>query len=196
LVKAQQNASSDQALSAKLAQVRRSAVSLLPAVPVQKAVPRIINEVSTATGQRGVQFLEIASNATAGAAAPTSATAAASTVEGMTAVPFKFGFTGGFFDLERLFDAFGRFVVPGHTGEMIVDGRLVVFNSLTLQALQEGGKTIPKNPRLQGSVTATAFTAPAAGVVSGSTTAASTSTPTGASGTAGASPALVAGGKP
>jgi len=196
LLKAQQSAAADHALSAKLVSVRRSAVALVPAVPVQKAVPQIINEVSTATGGHSVQFIEIASNATAGEAAPTSATAAASTVEGMTPVPFKFTFTGNFFDLERLFNQFARFVVPGHTGEMVVGGRLVVFNTLTLQALQESGKKEAKNPLLQGTVTATAFTAPSTAPGSGTSGSKSAPATSGAAGTSGASPALVAGGKP
>jgi hypothetical protein len=196
LVKAQQSAASDHALSAKLASVRRSAIALVPAVPVKKAVPQIINEVSTATGGHSVDFVEIASNSTAGAAAPTSATTAAPTVEGMTPVPFKFSFTGGFFDLERLFTTFGRFVVPGHRGEMVVDGRLVVFDTLTLQALQESGKKEAKHPLLQGTVTATAFTAPTTAAGTGSTGSTSAPTTSGAGGAAGASPALVAGGKP
>ena len=83
-----------------------------------------------------------------------------------------------------------------HRGDGRRRCRLVVFNTLTLQALQESGKKEAKNPLLQGTVTATAFTAPSTAPGSGTSGSKSAPATSGAAGTSGASPALVAGGKP
>jgi len=193
LVTAQQQAAAAHSTSARIAEVKHSERALKPAVPGTKAVPLIIDEISSASGARNVEFGAIQNSATSAVGSTTGSKTAVTTVEGMTPVPLTFQFSGNFFQLESLLRRFATFVHPTRRGLLVVDGRLIVINSLTLSAATEGA-THSKKFKLQGQVTATAFTAP-------TSAAPTTGSPTTAPAAAGAaspaaSPAVVAGGKP
>jgi Tfp pilus assembly protein PilO len=173
----------------KYASAYASVVSLGKAVPASQEVPSLIYQLSQATGERDVQFNSISAGGGTGAAPSASATATAAAAAGFTEMPFQFGFTGGFFDLERLFRELTSFTNHSSGGGLEVSGRLLTIQSvkLTPEATSGGGATT----NLEGAITATAYVLPAS---QGLTDGATASSPTSASSTSSTStstPAVV-----
>jgi Type II secretion system (T2SS), protein M len=157
-----------------------SVVSLGKAVPPSQEVASLVYQLEQVSNQRHVDFNSIASGgssaAPAATPAPTTAgtatTAAASAA--FTQMPFTFVFDGGFFSLEHLFHGLTSFTTHDSDGSLQVSGRLLTIQSVKL-APEAGGSST--NPKLTGTVTATAYTLPAGqGVTAGATS----TSPTGA----------------
>jgi hypothetical protein len=175
----------------KYASAYASVVSLGKAVPASEEVPSLIYQLSQATGERNVQFDSIASASTTGASSSSSAAATAAAATGFTSMPFSFGFVGGFFNLERLFNQLTSFTTHSSDGGLEVSGRLLTINSVKLGP-EANGKSSGA-PNLSGSISATAYVLPASQTLTNGATASSpASSTTPASGTASSTPAAPA----
>ena len=167
-----------------------SLVSLGKAVPTGQEVPSLIFQLEQASNRKQVEFSSITSGGGSGGSG-SSATAAVAAA-GFTPMPFTFVFSGGFFDLYKLFQQVNRFTLRTSSGSVQVSGRLLTIQGVQLapEAASSSGSGTPSS-RLTGTITATAYVLPASQAAA---TATATS-PTGAqstSGSASSSPATPA----
>jgi Tfp pilus assembly protein PilO len=172
------------AAQAQYAGAYASVVRLGKAVPASQEVPSLMYQIAHATGQRNVEFNSITSaGGTSSTPASSSATTSASSPAAATApaafqqMPFTFVFTGGFFNLEKVFRQITAFTTHSHGG-LDVSGRLLTIQSVKLspEASSKPGST----PKLSGNITATAYVLPASQGLTGGATPTS---PTGATAT-------------
>jgi hypothetical protein len=106
-------------------------------------------------------------------------------------MPFTFVFSGGFFDLYKLFQQVNRFTLRTSSGSVQVSGRLLTIQGVQLAPETSSSGSGTPSSRLTGTITATAYVLPASQAAA---TATATS-PTGAqstSGSASSSPATPA----
>jgi Tfp pilus assembly protein PilO len=184
------------AAEAQYASAYSSVVSLGKAVPPSQEVASLVYQLEQVSNQRHVDFNSITSGASTAAAASTPAPSTATTAAAsaaFTQMPFTFIFDGGFFSLEHLFNGLTSFATHDSDGSLQVSGRLLTIQSVKL-APEAGGSS--SNPKLTGTVTATAYTLPAGqGVTAGATATSPTGATTPAAGSAAgstAAPAAVA----
>lgn len=190
---AQLTSAEGQLSSARTAQTQYAAayasiVSLGKAVPPSQEVPSLIFQLSSATGQKNVEFSSITSGggaSGAGASAASAATAGAAPVA-FTAMPFTFVFNGSFFNLERLFHKLDSFASLTSSGGVQVSGRLLTIQSIKLSpVVASSSGQAQRVPSLTGTITASAYELPGGQSLTGGATAAapvgaasSTATPT------------------
>jgi len=160
-----------------------SIVSLGKAVPAQEEVPSLIYQLELASNRKNVDFSSIVTAAGSGTGSAASESAAATAPTGFTQMPFTFVFSGGFFDLDHLFQQLASFTKQTPSGAIEVSGRLLTIQSVKLTPTSTSGETSSGRggTELTGSITATAYVLPAsegltgpAGSPAGSTTPAST----------------------
>jgi Tfp pilus assembly protein PilO len=154
-----------------------SMVSLGKAVPPSQEVPSLIYQLALATRQKRVEFASIGA-VSDGSSASTPAAASASSTS-FTALPFTFVFEGSFFGLERLFRQLTSFTTRTRSGDLEVSGRLLTIQSVKLAPTGSGAGA--GSGELTGSVSATAYVAPAgqglSATASGSTATPATTSP-------------------
>jgi hypothetical protein len=165
-------------------------VSLGKAVPADRQVPSLIYDLAKASGQKHVEFASITSSAPTGGASASSAgasSAASATEEaGFEQMPFTFIFNGGFDGLYNLFTQLDGFAKPTSAGDLLVSGRLLTVQSVSLAPVTSSGSgTGSTAERLAGTITATAYVLPAGETLTDG------ATPAGPTGTA--TPAATAG---
>jgi outer membrane murein-binding lipoprotein Lpp len=149
---------------------------------------------SSSSATSGSATSASASSATASATGSPSASGASTSAAAFTQMPFTFVFEGSYFDLERLLRELTSFTTRSSSGTLEVNGRLLTVQSVKLvptDTSHAGAGT------LSGTITATAYTAPASAApvaassatppVGSATSAASTT----ASGTSANAPAVV-----
>ena len=154
-----------------------------PAAPAKSSTPSSASATSAST-----------SSGSASATGSPSASGASTTAAAFTQMPFTFVFEGSYFDLERLLRQLTSFTTRSSSGTLDVNGRLLTVQSVKLvptDTSHAGAGT------LAGTITATAYTAPASAApvaassatppVGSATSAASTT----ASGTSANAPAVV-----
>jgi Tfp pilus assembly protein PilO len=168
---AQGQLSNAKAAETQYASAYTSVVSLGKAVPPSEEVASLVYQLEQVSNQRHVEFNSIANGA---ASAATAAAATTATATSFTQMPFTFVFNGGFFSLEHLFRGLTSFTTHTSDGSLQVSGRLLTIQSVKLAP--EAGSS-GSNPKLSGSVTATAYVLPAS---QGLTGAATPTSPTGA----------------
>jgi Tfp pilus assembly protein PilO len=173
LSSAETQLSSAKAAQSKYAAAYSDVVSLGKAVPAENEVPGLIYELTSATNQRNVEFNSITA-AGAPAAGATAATPATTAATSFTQMPFSFTFSGGFFQLEKLFRQLTSFTTHASNGGLQVSGRLLTIQSIKLapEAADKGGA-----PRLSSAISATAYVLPSG---TGLTAGATATSPTGA----------------
>ncbi len=158
-------------------------VGLGKAVPAGQEVPSLIYQLSLASTGKHVAFASIGAAAASGSSSAGAATEASSATS-FAALPFTFTFEGSFFDLERLFSQLTGFTTRTATGDLAVSGRLLTIQSVKLAPVGSSGSG-SSHGELTGSVTASAYTAPASqgltAVGAGSTAAPSPAASSGAS---------------
>jgi len=165
-----------------------SLVSLGKAVPTGQEVPSLILQLEQASNRKQVEFSSITSG---GGTGSSSSAVAAVAAAGFTQMPFTFVFSGGFFDLYKLFQQVNRFTLRTSSGSVEVSGRLLTIQGVQLTPEASSSSGTPSG-QLTGTITATAYVLPASQGVTGGATATS---PTGAqttSSSASSSPATPA----
>jgi Tfp pilus assembly protein PilO len=161
-----------------------------PAASAKSSTPSS-GSATTASASSGTAS---ASSGTASATGSPSASGASTSAAAFTQMPFTFVFEGSYFDLERLLRELTSFTTRSSSGTLEVNGRLLTVQSVKLvptDTSHAGAGT------LSGTITATAYTAPASAApvaassatppVGSATSAASTT----ASGTSANAPAVV-----
>ena len=148
-----------------------SLVSLGKAVPTGQEVPSLIFQLEQASNRKQVEFSSITSGGGSGGSG-SSATAAVAAA-GFTPMPFTFVFSGGFFDLYKLFQQVNRFTLRTSSGSVQVSGRLLTIQSVQLAPGSSSGSTKGGSEQLTGTINATAYVLPSSqGLTGGATTAA------------------------
>jgi hypothetical protein len=163
------NSAESELASANAAEKRYQAdyaaiVSLGKAVPADRQVPSLIYDLAKASGQKHVEFASITSSARAGGASASSAgsSSAASAAEaGFEQMPFTFVFNGGFDGLYSLFNQLDGFARSTNAGDLLVSGRLLTVQSVSLAPLSSGSEKGNTSEQLSGTITATAYVLPA-----------------------------------
>jgi Tfp pilus assembly protein PilO len=175
LASAEGQLSSARRAQAQYAAAYASVVSLGKAVPPGQEVSSLIYELSQTSNTKHVDFSSIVAGGGPAASPAAAATPAATAATGFTQMPFTFVFSGGFFDLEHLFQQLTSFTTRSTSGGLQVSGRLLTIQSVKLTPLAEPGKSGASG--LSGTITATAYQLPASqGLTGGS----SPSSPAGA----------------
>lgn len=168
-----------------------SAVAMLgKAVPQQDGVPSLMYQIDASARDAKVDFTSITSDAgtagtgTSGTAAPAATTPATGTTAGAagaaavapTPMPLSFVFKGSFFDMQHMLERVHDFVRTSGQG-LVVSGRLLSVDDIQLEPMSEGF------PRVQATISASAYTMPAPTTPTGGTAGAATATATPASAT-------------
>jgi len=151
-------------------------VNLGKAVPPTQEVPSLMYEVEQATTAKRVDFTAItagagsagsttvtappASSSASSASKSSSSSSSSSSAGQLTQVPFTFVFEGTYFDLEHLLSEFTGYTTRTSTGTLQVSGRLLTVQSVKLSPANSSG-TKAASTWLAGTITATAYTAPA-----------------------------------
>jgi hypothetical protein len=191
LERAEATAAQAQAARARHAADYSAVVTLGQAVPSEERLPSLLYQIDSSARDAKVDFSSMTSssapNPTAGSAATTTADAtatgatAATTATMPTPMPLSFVFNGSYLEMEHMLDRVQRFVRP--TGDNVaVRGRLLSVDDIQLAPAAEGF------PRVQATISASAYTMPAPRALSGPAAAATpasatTSTATTATGT-------------
>jgi hypothetical protein len=219
LAAAQSQLSEAQGAQAQYSTAYASVVKLGKAVPADEQVPSLVYELDQASNQKSVEFNSIAAGtggSASGSGSSASATAAAATSAGFTQMPFTFIFRGTFFDLNHLLNTVDNFTLNTTAGVQ-VSGRLLTIQGISLERKQESGgesaistkagsgstavtttagSAPPREEKLTGTITATAYVLPPGqGLTGGATSAGpagSTTTTVSSSGSSKASPSPTA----
>jgi hypothetical protein len=192
-------------------------VNLGKAVPPSQEVPSLIYQLVRASNEKSVDFTSIgpgsggsgsgasttvtapaasgttapASGTTApasGSTAPASGSASSASTTALNQLPFTFVFEGSYFDLERLLSELTGFTTRTSAGTLQVSGRLLTVQSLKLSPANSSSSEKGAGGWLTGTITATAYTAPAPSAsLLGVAPAATTGSATSAASTSGAS---------
>ena len=146
---------------AKYAASYSTIVKLGKAVPTTEEVPSLINELAQASKQKKVEFASITAGGSSKgvAGSSTSASASASAAGGFQQVPFTFIFNGTYSGLEKMLRRLGNFTTRTPSGALVVSGRLLTIQGVTLESIALDGHT-SANPHLTATVSATAYTMP------------------------------------
>ena len=164
-------------------------VNLGKAVPPSQEVASLVYQLEEASNLRDVSFNSIvagsgegssASSSSASSGSSSSASSSGASAAGFTQMPFTFVFNGGFFQLERLFARMTSFATYQGENGLRVSGRLLTIQSVKLAPEGENAG----NPRLTGTVTASAYVLPAGQGLTGGAT---PSSPAGAPAASGSS---------
>jgi len=176
LASAESAAASARAAEAQYPAAYASIVSLGKAVPPSREEPSLLYQLAQATNQKNVEFTSVTS---------TAGSSGASAAAGFTAMPFTFVFNGSFSNLQHLFESVDGYVVSQNAGDLLVSGRLLTIQSVSLApAAASSGGGQANTSRLTGTITASAYVLPLAqGLTAGATPA----TPAGAAPAAAAS---------
>jgi len=166
LASAEGAAASARAAEAQYPAAYASIVGLGKAVPPSREEPALLYQLAQATNQKNVEFEAVTSTA-AGAGGSGAATAA------FTAIPLTFVFNGSFSNLQHLFESVDGYVVSQNAGNLLVSGRLLTIQSVSLAptvgAQRKGGA---HGAQLTGTITASAYVLPLAqGLTAGATAA-------------------------
>jgi hypothetical protein len=146
-------------------------VSLGKAVPADRQVPSLIYDLAKASGQKHVEFASITSSGSTGgarASSSSSSSAASETEAGFEQMPFTFVFNGGFDQLYSLFTGLDGFAQRMSAGRLLVSGRLLTVQSVSLAPKTSGSSG--ESEELSGTVTATAYVLPAGETLTGGAT--------------------------
>ncbi len=195
---AQGELSSAQAAQSQYAAAYASVVSMGKAVPPSQEVASLVYQLEEVSNARNVSFDSIVSTTGTGSSSSSSSSTAASAAAasaGFTQMPFTFGFSGSFFDLEHLFRGLTSFTSHGSDGTLNVSGRLLTIQSVKLTPESESSTHPSLTPQLSGSVTATAYVLPAGQTLTNGATATSptgATTPASGSSSSPSTPAAVA----
>jgi Tfp pilus assembly protein PilO len=166
LTSAEGKVSSARAAQSQYASAYASLVSLGKAVPPSEEVPSLIEQLTSASEQKSVDFSSITDSSTGSSSASTPA-AASTAAGGFTELPFTFVFEGSYFDLEHLFNQLTAFANVDASGDLKISGRLLTIQSVRLSPESTASET--NKSELTGSVTATAYVMPATQALSGAT---------------------------
>jgi Tfp pilus assembly protein PilO len=187
LTSAEDKVSSARAAQSQYASAYASLVSLGKAVPPSEEVPSLIEQLTSASDQKSVDFSSITDSSTGSSSASGASTPAAATAAGgFTELPFTFVFEGSYFDLEHLFNQLAHFATLNDAGDLQVNGRLLTIQSVRLAPASTTAESGKPSNELTGSITATAYVQPASSAVTGAT---GTASPTAASASPAASTA-------
>jgi type II secretory pathway pseudopilin PulG len=197
LATAQSQLSEAQGAQAQYSTAYASVVKLGQAVPADEEVPSLVYELDQASNQKSVEFSSIAAGTggaagAGGASSSASAAATAATSAGFTQMPFTFIFRGTFFDLYHLLNSVDNFTLNTAAGVQ-VSGRLLTIQGIALERKQESGgesaistkagsgsttvtttagSAAPREEKLTGTITATAYVLPPGqGLTGGATSA-------------------------
>lgn len=207
---AESKLASARAAQSQYASAYAAMVNLGKAVPPGQEVPSLIYQLERASDQRNVDFTSIgpgsdsagasstvSAPAAHGSAASASGSAAYASTTALDQVPFTFVFEGSYFDLERLLSELTGFATRTSAGTLQVSGRLLTVQSVKLAPANSSSSAKgAAGSWLAGTVTATAYTAPApSAALLGAVPANGAAGATGATSTAGSSgspaPAIV-----
>jgi Tfp pilus assembly protein PilO len=169
LTSAEGKVSSARAAQSQYASAYASLVSLGKAVPPSAEVPSLIEQLTSASDQKSVDFSSITDSSTGSSAASGASTPAATAAGGFTELPFTFVFEGSYFDLEHLFNQLTAFANVDASGDLQISGRLLTIQSVRLSPETSSSETHKGESELTGSVTATAYVMPATQALSGAT---------------------------
>jgi Tfp pilus assembly protein PilO len=172
LTSAEDKVSSARAAQSQYASAYASLVSLGKAVPPSEEVPSLIEQLTSASDQKSVDFSSITDSSTGSSSASgasTTAAASATAAGGFTELPFTFVFEGSYFDLEHLFKQLTAFANVDASGDLQISGRLLTIQSVRLSPETSSSETHKGESELTGSVTATAYVMPATQALSGAT---------------------------
>jgi Tfp pilus assembly protein PilO len=176
LTSAEGKVSSARAAQSQYASAYASLVSLGKAVPPSEEVPSLIEQLTSASDQKSVDFSSITDSSTGSSTGSGASTpAAATTTGGFTELPFTFVFEGSYFDLEHLFNQLTTFANVDASGDLQISGRLLTIQSVRLSPDSTASETHKGESELTGSVTATAYVMPATQALSGATASTGTS---------------------
>jgi len=132
------------------------------AVPARGAIPSLLRQLQRRARSRdtSLQVAALQSGASApvpGAAGTSSTPGATPGVGGVATLPFKFTYTGEYFDLVRVLAA-ARRAVTVKSGDLRIDGRLVTIEGMSFE------RADPAQPLITASISATVYisAAPAA----------------------------------
>jgi Tfp pilus assembly protein PilO len=167
LTSAEGKVSSARAAQSQYASAYASLVSLGKAVPPSEEVPSLIEQLTSASDQKSVDFSSITDSSAGSSTASGASTPAATAAGGFTELPFTFVFEGSYFDLEHLFNQLTAFASVDASGDLQISGRLLTIQSVRLSPESTASET--NKSELTGSVTATAYVMPATQALSGAT---------------------------
>jgi Tfp pilus assembly protein PilO len=169
LTSAEDKVSSARAAQSQYASAYASLVNLGKAVPPSEEVPSLIEQLTSASDQKSVDFSSITDSSTGSSSASGASTPAATAAGGFTELPFTFVFEGSYFDLEHLFNQLTAFANVDASGDLQISGRLLTIQSVRLSPETSASETHNGESELTGSVTATAYVMPATQALSGAT---------------------------
>ena len=191
LERAQATAAQARAARARYDADYSAVVMLGKAVPEQDGLPSLLYQIDSSARHAKIDFSSIsagggtsdsasgsAATATDGATPPAGAAGAA----GPTPMPLSFVFNGSFFEMEHMLGRVHRFVRPSG-GDVAITGRLLTVDDIALAPAGQGF------PKIQATISASAYTMPAprtpggSPAATGAATPAATSTTTTATGT-------------
>ena len=190
LASAESEVSSARAAQSQYAAAYGALVSLGKAVPPSDEVPALIDQIAQASNQKRINFTSI--TATPGASSHSSSSSATAAAA-VNQLPFSFVFEGSYFDLEHLFNQLTDFATLTKSGQLLVSGRLLTIQSVSLSAGGASAEPGKGTSTLTGSITATAYVMPASQTpaVGGGATPAGTASPASSTASAPTSPAIV-----
>jgi hypothetical protein len=141
---------------------------LYKAVPVGSGVPKLLVALDRTSNYKRIDFQVINVSQTAGTATPVAATTPATVASVLTPISFTFTFDGGYIALQHFIKSIDDYtLVQGN--DVIAHGRLLNIQSISLA---------PSAGNATASVTANAYSQPAATLGATTPTTASTATPT------------------
>jgi hypothetical protein len=143
---------------------------LYTAVPSTDGVPKLLVALDKTSNYKRIDFqvINVSEAAAATATAPIAAGTTAAATSTLTPVNFTFTFDGGYIALQHFIRSIDDYtLVEGNN--VVAHGRLLSIQSITLT---------PQSGAATASVTATAYSQPAATLGATTTTTASTATPT------------------
>lgn len=164
LAAAQQKLAGDRTAEARYSTAYASIVRMGEAVPPTAQVPALVYDLDQFSNSKRVSFNSISSSSSS-----SSSSAASSSSSGFKQLPFSLGFTGNFFDLYNLFNELTGLAVQNEKGEVQISGRLLTIQGVSLTVSNESSAATSAStsktkkssePKLTGTVTATAYSLP------------------------------------
>lgn len=192
-----------QTSKARYASSYTALVAVGKAVPATPEVPSLMYQLDQAASLRNVNFASITAGSGSGSTAAASSTTSTGTASsGPTPLPFTFSFTGTFFDLYHLLGRLNTFAVQTKSGTLVVTGRLLTIQGVSLTGSSSGGTaasssggsssgTTSGGGELTGLVTASAYVMSPASPSSGSTGGGATTAPAAGGTSASGTPAVI-----
>jgi Tfp pilus assembly protein PilO len=163
LAAAQQKLAGDRTAEARYSTAYASIVRMGEAVPPTAQVPALVYDLDQFSNSKRVAFNSIS----ASGSSSSSSSASSSSSSGFKQLPFSLGFSGNFFDLYNLFNELTGLAVQKENGEVQISGRLLTIQGVSLTVSNEssaataaGASKKSSEPKLTGTVTATAYSLP------------------------------------